>query len=239
MEHGRRDHDLEAIGLLDEPVRRRLFDWVVDQDRPVGRGEASAALGITRALAAFHLDKLVAAGLLAAGYQRLSGRVGPGAGRPARVYRRGEREISLAIPERRYERVATLFASALERVGDGSVPGALREAARAGGEALGRETAAADGDPLLAALVAGGYEPATDAGGAVRLRNCPFHALVGEHRSLVCGANLAFAEGIARAVDTDLQPVLDPQPGLCCVTFLPAAAERGEEGGPGHAEPPA
>src|SRR5688500_2086751 len=132
-----RDETLAAVSLLDEPVRRRLYDWVVAQARPVGREEAAGALGLTRALATFHLDRLEAGGLLEAGYKRLTGRVGPGAGRPARVYWRADREFSVMLPERRYERAAQLFAAALERLGDGTPPEALREEARALGEEIG------------------------------------------------------------------------------------------------------
>ncbi len=65
------------MSLLDEPARHRLYDWVVAQARPVGREEAAKAAKITRSLATFHLDRLAEAGLLEAGYRRLSGKVGP------------------------------------------------------------------------------------------------------------------------------------------------------------------
>jgi predicted ArsR family transcriptional regulator len=217
------DQDVVALGLLVEPVRRDLYEWVVAQARPVGREEAAKALKITRALATFHLDRLAAAGLLDSGYRRLSGRVGPGAGRPARVYWRADREFSVSLPERRYETVAQLFASALERLGNQSPPAALDAAARELGEQLG--TTGQRGAPakrLTAALKAGGYEPVTDDTGAIRLRNCPFHAVASEHRSLVCGTNLAIAEGLTRASGvTTVRPVLDFQPGHCCVVFVP------------------
>ena len=216
-----RGRDLVALGLLDEPVRRRLYDWVVAQPRPVGREAAARAVGASRALATFHLDKLAAAGLLDTSYMRLSGKVGPGAGRPARVYRRAEREFSVSLPARRYERAAELFASALERIGDGGPPLELTRAARELGTELGRE--ARRGSPrtrLLKALDAGGYEPSTEPDGAIRLRNCPFDALVDEHRTLVCGTNVALAAGIVDGAGADgLVPVLDAQPGFCCVTF--------------------
>jgi predicted ArsR family transcriptional regulator len=222
-EHAR-DQDVAAIGLLDEPVRRRLYDWVVRQARPVGREEAARGLGISRALATFHLDRLAAAGLLDAGYQRLTGRVGTGAGRPARVYWRADREFSVTLPDRRYERAAQLFAAALEQLGDGSPPPALRNAAHALGEELGagrRHTAPQR--RLAAALEAGGYEPHLEATGSIRLRNCPFDALADRHRPLMCGTNLAMAEGIADGAGvTELRPILDPQPGFCCVAFVPA-----------------
>jgi predicted ArsR family transcriptional regulator len=215
--------DLDALALLVEPVRRDLYDWVVAQARPVGRAEAAAALKITRALATFHLDRLAAAGLLEAGYRRLSGRVGPGAGRPARVYWRAAREFNVSLPDRRYERAAQLFALALERLGDESVPDSLQDAARELGEQLGATGGrGAPAKRLTAALKAGGYQPVTVEAGVIRLRNCPFAALAAMHRPLVCGTNLAIAEGIIRGSGaTTVRPVLDFQPDLCCVAFLP------------------
>jgi predicted ArsR family transcriptional regulator len=215
--------DLDALALLVEPVRRDLYDWVVAQARPVGRAEAAAALKITHALATFHLDRLAAAGLLEAGYRRLSGRVGPGAGRPARVYWRAAREFNVSLPDRRYERAAQLFALALERLGDESLPDSLQDAARELGEQLGATGGrGAPAKRLTAALKAGGYEPVTVEAGVIRLRNCPFAALAAMHRPLVCGTNLAIAEGIIRGSGaTTVRPVLDFQPDLCCVAFLP------------------
>lgn len=220
-----RHETIEAISLLDEPERRRLYDWVASAHRRVGREEAAKALGMTRALAAFHLDKLADAGLLETGYARLSGKVGPGAGRPARVYWRADRDFSVSVPGREYVRAAELFASALEEMGGASVPKPLRAAAGELGEQLGRGARPrAARRRLLAALEAGGYEPQSDELGTIRLRNCPFHALVQEHRPLVCGTNLALAEGITRGAGaTDVRPVLDPQAGYCCVAFVPDA----------------
>ena len=218
-----RADDLSALRLLDEPARRQLYDWVAGQDEPVGRERAATATGLSRALATFHLDKLADAGLLEASYRRLSGRVGPGAGRPARVYRRADREFSVTVPERRYENVADLFASALERIGGGGPPAELREAAHEMGRSLSSGTrgrSRSGRTRLIRALQGGGYEPVTDSVGTIRLRNCPFDALTDAHRQLVCGTNLALAEGIAEGAGaTGFEPVLDTQPGLCCVTF--------------------
>jgi predicted ArsR family transcriptional regulator len=215
--------DLAAIGLLDEPVRRRLYDWVAAQPEPVGREAAARAVGVSRGLATFHLDKLADAGLLEASYRRLTGRVGPGAGRPARVYWRSPREFSVTLPERRYGRAADLFASALERIGDGMPPPALVGAAHDMGRQLGRFGRRGSGRTRLTrALEQGGYEPITDTHGTIRLRNCPFDALAEAHRSLVCGTNLALASGIVAGAGAEgLEPVLDPQPGWCCVSFVP------------------
>ena len=225
MSETKRADDVGALSQLDEPTRRRLYDWVVSQARPVGREEAARAVEITRSLATFHLDRLAEAGLLEAGYRRLTGKVGPGAGRPARVYWRAAREFSVSLPDRRYERAAQLFASAIENVQGASFPATLQTAARHLGRKLGAESRS--GSPtrrLTAALEDGGYEPVSDRTGTIRLRNCPFDALVESHRTLVCGTNLAMAEGIANGIGiTGVHPVLDPRRGYCCVAYVPAA----------------
>jgi predicted ArsR family transcriptional regulator len=224
--------DLVAVGMLDEPVRRRLYEWVVGQGRPVGREEAAKAVGVGRALATFHLDRLAHGGLLETGYRRLTERRGPGAGRPARVYWRAAREFSVSLPERHYERAASLFAAALERLDQGAVQEAMAGAARdIGAQIAGRRrTGGSSGTRgsrgrgrLLTVLQDQGYEPVADQDGTIRLRNCPFHALVDEHRPLVCGSNLALAQGIVSKVPAGVEPVLDPQPGFCCVAFRPQA----------------
>lgn len=225
MNDKRKSEDLAALGLLDEPVRRRLYEWVVRQPEPVGREHAAAAAGVSRGLATFHLDKLAEAGLLEASYRRLSGKVGPGAGRPARVYWRAEREFSVTVPERRYARAANLFAAALERLGrSGGPPPALVDEAHRFGTELGQMSKRGSGRTrLLKALEQGGYEPFRAGDGVIRLRNCPFDALAQAHRTLVCGTNLALAEGITAGAGAEVEPILDPQPGYCCVVFREAA----------------
>ena len=229
MSRAKHEDDVAAVSLLDEPARRRLYDWVVAQARPVGREEAARAVKITRSLATFHLDRLAEAGLLEADYRRLSGKVGPGAGRPARVYWRAAREFNVSLPDRRYDRAAGLFASALERLPE-STPSTLEDAARELGQKLASDSRRGSSTRrLTAALEAGGYEPVTDRNGTIRLRNCPFHALVKSHRTLVCGANLAMAQGIVSGIGaTGLRAVPDPQPGYCCVAFAPDADVTGD-----------
>ena len=226
-----------AIASLDEPARRALYEWVVAAGRAVGRDEAAEGVGVSRALAAFHLDRLVRDGLLVPEYRRLTGRTGPGAGRPAKLYRRAEREVSVTLPERRYETAALLFAETLERLGSGpdeGPPDALRDAAHEVGEEAGAAASTAAGHPrsrsgrraaVLTALRERGYEPFTDDDGDVRLRNCPYHALVDEHRPLVCGMNLALIDGVVEgAGDSGLSAELDTQPGLCCVALRAEAS---------------
>ena len=220
--------DVDAIALLAEPARKTLYDWVVAAGRPVSRDEAAAGAGVSRALAAFHLDRLVEAGLLTPEYRRLTGRTGPGAGRPAKLYARAPAELAVSLPERSYEVAASVFADALE-LAPYLPPDAVTSAARALGEDVGTEARRTAGprpgprrrrEALLATLSERGYEPRETEDGEIRLGNCPFHALVEAHRPLVCGMNLALAEGVVAGLGDDrVQPRLDPQPGSCCVAF--------------------
>ena len=218
-----------ALTLLDEPRRRRLYELIVASDGPVGRDAAAAALGISRELAAFHLDRLVAGGLLDVEYRRLTGRQGPGAGRPAKLYRRASRELSASYPPREYGQAAELLADAFERVGEPGraiVADTARERGREAGRAarLGAGRRASRGqlrELLLQHLGEASFEPQVDTGdGTIRLRNCPYHALVAGHRELTCGMNLAWAEGLLEGLGaTGLVADLAPADGYCCVAF--------------------
>ncbi|MGH3229671.1 MAG: helix-turn-helix transcriptional regulator [Streptosporangiaceae bacterium] len=210
--------DLASLSSLDDPVRRRLYEVVRERAEPVGRDEAAAAAGVGRALAVYHLDKLVEAGLLTASYQRPPGRSGPGAGRPAKLYVRSDREFAVTVPPREYELAARLLVQAVEADPGGNSRTALLDAARRLGADLGRRL---HGDADLGeALARHGYEPRRGEDGVIRLRNCPFHQLAEHHRDVVCGMNLGLIEGILAGLGTDgLRPVLDPQPGHCCVAI--------------------
>lgn len=129
--------DLAALTTLDDPVRSRLYQIIAGRAEPIGRDEAAAAVGSGRGLAAYHLDKLVEAGLLTASYQRPSGRGGPGAGRPAKVYDRSRREFAVAVPPREYELAALLLAAGVDGDPDGRCREALWDAARHHGEDTG------------------------------------------------------------------------------------------------------
>jgi predicted ArsR family transcriptional regulator len=130
--------DLASLSTLDDPVRRRLYEVVTRQPGPVSRDEAAATAGIGRALAVYHLDKLVESGLLAATYQRPAGRSGPGAGRPAKLYARADREFAVTVPPRSYELAARLLVQAVEADASGQSRAALGQAARRLGAELGR-----------------------------------------------------------------------------------------------------
>jgi predicted ArsR family transcriptional regulator len=218
-----------SLSSLDDPVRRRLYEVVRARTEPVGRDEAAAAAGVGRALAVYHLDKLVEAGLLTASYQRPPGRGGPGAGRPAKLYTRSDREFAVTVPPREYELAARLLVQAVESDPSGQIRAVLLEAARRLGAELGGrvrpgdaglEEALAGHGYLEEALAGHGYEPRRGGDGVIRLRNCPFHPLAEQHRDVVCGMNLGLIEGILTGLRADgLRPALDPRPGHCCVAI--------------------
>ncbi|CAL9671484.1 hypothetical protein SUDANB105_07538 [Streptomyces sp. enrichment culture] len=232
--------DIDAIAVLQDPVRRRLYEYVAAQGREVGRNEAAEAAGVARTLAAHHLDKLAEAGLLETGSRRLTGRSGPGAGRPAKVYTRARAERSVSLPARDYRTAAELLAETAEQAG---LDVELCAAAHRRGEALRGSTAPCGGlEEAMAMLAARGYEPhledAEDAEGAedakdvqgseggreltrgaatvIRMRNCPFHAVAERFPPLVCGMNLALLEGLLGPGGL-VRAHMDPRPGECCV----------------------
>ncbi|MEU7912425.1 helix-turn-helix transcriptional regulator [Microbispora bryophytorum] len=204
--------DLESISVLGDPVRRALYRFVAEQGRDVGRNEAAEAAGVQRTLAAHHLDKLVEAGLLESGFKRLSGKAGPGGGRPAKVYRPVREERSVSLPPRDYRTLALVLAETVDLLGGEEK---AEQAARRAGERL----AASDAADLPEVLRARGYEPYEE-DGRVRLRNCPFHVLAESHPLLVCSMNLALCEGMLAGLgETGVAALLDPRPGECCVAF--------------------
>ncbi|SEF21198.1 Predicted transcriptional regulator, ArsR family [Amycolatopsis pretoriensis] len=208
---------LAAVAALDEPTRRRLYEYVVRRPQPVSRDDVAAALAVPRATVAFHLDRLVEEQLLVVEYERRSGRTGPGAGRPAKLYRRSDRQVSVSVPERHYELAGELLASAIEEADEtgGSAREILSRRAREHGVGL----AAPD---VVGALEEHGFEPRVE-GDDVLLGNCPFQRLARTHTRLVCEMNLGLVEGLLDgAGESRLRARLDPQPGFCCVRLAPA-----------------
>lgn len=225
---------ISAIAALNEPIRRDLYAYIVDRPEAVGREEAAAAVGISRELAAFHLDKLLEEGLLDVEYRRISGRSGPGAGRPAKLYRPSGRHVQVSLPERRYDLAARLMAEALENP-KGDPPAAVDQAARRFGETIGIEARRHLGrrpsanrllEQACAVLRDYGFEPVR-IDDEIRLRNCPFDAIAKEHTALVCGMNLALAEGLVTGLGAaGIDVRLDPMPGTCCVALSAAGRKR-------------
>jgi predicted ArsR family transcriptional regulator len=219
---------IAGVASLAEPQRRALYRFVVTRGGAVTKDEAAVAMGVARSVAAFHLDRLVADGLLTTEFRRLTGRQGPGAGRPAKLYRRAEGELSVSLPTRQYDLAAGLLAAAVNDATHTGTPvgEALTRLATERGRELGQRAREEAGkrpsrrsrvDAALAVLAEQGYEPRTQ-GSEIVLANCPFHALVDEQRDLVCGMNLDMLCGLADAVGDDaLTARLAPSEGNCCV----------------------
>jgi len=221
---------IAGIVALDLPVRRDLYRLLCAAEGEwLSREEASDALGIRRPLAAFHLDKLVDAGVLETRFERRTGRSGPGAGRPSKLYRPVDDEMSASVPDRHYDLAGSLLAAAIaESTATGAPVGeCVRAAAHGAGVAVGTDArAAADAaeathasEAVAAVLRDHGYEPEVDPTGDLALANCPFHRLAAQQRELVCGMNLDFLSGVLEGLgpDDDLSARLQPEPGYCCV----------------------
>ncbi len=231
---------LRSLASLSEPVRHTLYRYVAEQSAPVSREQAASGVGVAHHVAKFHLDKLEEDGLLEVEYRRPAGRTGPGAGRPAKYYRRAPGEVAVSLPERHYELPARLMAEAILASSAGAEPvsATLRAAAQAAGQRLGRQAGRLagcrpDADAVVpavcAVLEAEGYEPRPTFD-RITLSNCPFASLAQEFTGLVCGMNLNLMRGLVEGLvedlpqggagsDEPLQARLDPAPGRCCVTL--------------------
>jgi predicted ArsR family transcriptional regulator len=226
-----RADEVVAVSALGEPTRRALYDYVVGTGTWVSRDEAADAVSLERGTAAFHLDRLAGDGLLEVDFQRRSGRQGPGAGRPAKLYRRARRELEVNLPPRDYRLAGRLLADAAARSAtDGTdITTALAEASKEEGrrlaEELGTQLRGASGQRasrrkqvILDALEERGFEPRPASDGTIVLGNCPFHQLAQEHTDLICGMNLCLIDAAVHELgETGFEAHLEPEEGRCCV----------------------
>lgn len=226
-----------ALAALGDESRRRLLEFVRRAPHPVTRDDAAAGLGMSRKLAAFHLEKLVASGLLRSGHGG-HGTPGPhggpyraGLGRRSKLYEPVPGTLAVRLPPHRHELLASLLAEAVaaQRPGENAEQAAWR-VARERGERLGAQ---AHGSTVRDVLGSLGFEPADEGPGRTVLRNCPFHPVSGQAPALVCGMNHAFLCGYLAAAGEAgrLTAVLASRPGLCCVE-LRGAAPPGSGGTP-------
>ncbi|HEU5025373.1 MAG TPA: helix-turn-helix domain-containing protein [Spirillospora sp.] len=222
---------LEAVAILSDGLRRDMYAFIRAANGPVTRDEAAASVGISRKLAAFHLDKLVAAGLLRAGYANPSGvrRVG----RAPKVYEPSGMDVQVSVPQREHGLLAGILLDAVrsQSAGESGEQAALRAAAERGrtlgetesrpvrGGRLGAERALTRAADVLARH---GFEPERESPARLRLRNCPFHPLAADDPDLVCGVNHAFLSGMVDGLGaSSVQATLAPHDGYCCVEFGP------------------
>jgi predicted ArsR family transcriptional regulator len=218
------DPAIRAVAALEDRSRRRMYAYIRQARRPVNRDEAAASVGISRKLAAFHLDKLVEAGVLRASFAPAGGirKVG----RTPKVYEPSELDITISIPQRQHDLLADILIDAVLTTDDprataissahdhGSAIGAAERHSTRPGK-LGPERALTLAGDLLERH---GFEPARETPTCVRLRNCPFHPLAGKAPELVCGINHAFLTGLLAGLNASkVEAVLDPRAGECCV----------------------
>ena len=228
---------IRAVAALEDELRRGMYGFIRGARRPVTRDEAAASVGISRKLAAFHLDKLVDAGVLRARYQAAGGI--RKAGRTPKVYEPSGTDIRISIPQRQHDILAGILLDAVLTEGQAeSAHDAAMRVARDRGVDVGaseRENARPGrlGAERALTLAAGileryGFEPARPTPTCVRLRNCPFHPLAARAPELVCGMNHAFLAGLLTGLDAPaVEAVLDPRPGECCVELRAAAPPPG------------
>jgi predicted ArsR family transcriptional regulator len=203
-----------ALAALADPTRRALYDVLRRKGHALGRDDVAELTGLARATAAFHLDRLVDVGVLEVRFERRSGRTGPGAGRPAKLYALAHDELTASVPSRQYELAGDLLAAAVEYSDREGVPvrDALVTTAEDRGHALG-----SGGVPLVETLAGIGYAPVACDDGGFRLTNCPFHHLAARHTDLICTANTAFVRGLTDESSESRDVWLEPTAGECCV----------------------
>lgn len=221
--------EITSLAALGDPIRRRLYEFVVAHDGSVNRDVAAAGVDIARHVAKFHLDRLEEEGLLEAEYRRPSGRSGPGAGRPTKYYRRTSREISVSLPERHYDLAGRVLAQAITVSQEKAIPVALalEMSANDFGQLMAREVKSkldkgSNKTKVKAAitevLADHGYEPRKE-DGRLLLANCPFHSLAQEYTALICGINHNLMNALINELPPSFKADLEPAPGRCCVTL--------------------
>jgi predicted ArsR family transcriptional regulator len=211
---------IRAIAALDDELRRGMYAHIRAAGRPVSRDEAAESVGISRKLAAFHLDKLVAAGLLRARYER-AGRVG----RAPKVYEPAGADIHVAIPQRQHGLLAEVLLTAVvdQDAGEAALRAATERGRRVGQcerervklGRLGTERALTVAEGVLTEQ---GFEVNRESPTCVRLRECPFQPMKAQAPGLVCQIGLAYMAGLLDGLDAPtVRAEFEQVPGSCCV----------------------
>lgn len=218
---------VEAVTALADPTRLAVYTYVSRSAEPVSRDTVADAHGLSRSTAAFHLERLAAAGLLDVEYRRTNGRSGPGSGRPTKLYRRAGGEVLVSVPQRHYDLAGDLLAGAVERSAETGTP--VRDALHELAEAEGRSQGAV-ATSLPEALEENGFEPLPE-GDDLVLGNCPFHRLAQDHTAVVCEMNLWLVRGMAEgAGEHGCRIENDPGAAGCCIRISPVKDPPHTEG---------
>jgi predicted ArsR family transcriptional regulator len=218
---------LTAAAALTDDLRRQMYGYIRRARRPVSREEAAESAGISRKLAAFHLDKLVEVGLLRAHYEPIGGirKVG----RAPKLYEPTDAGLRINIPAREHDLLAGILVDALlaEDQDTTGRDAAIQVARHRGAELGASESERARPGRLgaeraltlaTAALSRYGFEPDRVTPTLLRLRNCPFHPLAAKAPQLICGINHAFLTGFLDALGaSSVTAVLALRDGECCV----------------------
>jgi predicted ArsR family transcriptional regulator len=209
------EHQIERLAAaLGDPTRRRVFFLVREADDAVSKDQVADVIGIDRRLAGFHLDKLVDQGFVTAEFKRRTGRSGPGAGRPAKHYRLAADELTVSLPARHYDLLASLLLKAaadesgaarqdiLERIGyEFGFEVGLGEVA-AGRTRPGHDEVNAV-DQVVRLLSRYGFAAQTPGDGTIRACACPFEELAFGDPERICGLDRAIWTGMLAAFDHD------------------------------------
>jgi predicted ArsR family transcriptional regulator len=216
---------IASVAALDDPQRRRLYDAIRNARRPMTREEAAREVDISRKLAAFHLDKLVALGLLE--LVDLPASVRRSVGRTPKRYQPSDGVVEVTIPDRSYDALAGVLIDVALETDDVETARVRARVAADHGRAIGESMAgrfaavpasATELEQLEVVLDEQGFEPYPSDPGALRLHNCPFHPFAARATELVCGMNLHYLQGMIDGIGGEsVSAVLAPRPGECCV----------------------
>ncbi len=202
------------VAALGDGTRRRVFFTVREAGDLMGKDDVAEAVGITRRLAGFHLDKLVEKGFLRAEFQRRTGRTGPGAGRPAKLYALAPLEEDKLLNEKHYDLLAELLLRAMNDRSGADPQQVLERVGYEFGRELGEAEHAAGRSPsyastteavmgVVSVLTRFGFGATAGADGQFTARACPFEemAKVDPHR--VCGLDRSIWRGVLSAFNPD------------------------------------
>lgn len=212
--------ELNALSVLADPLRHVIYEFVRTCQEPVSRDETATALAMPRNTVTFQLERLADEGLLTVEFRHINGKVGPGSGRPSKLYSASHTEIAASVPHREYPLAADLMAQAIERSSAENRPvnEVLAEVARETGERIG-----ASSESLEHALFEHGYRPEECESGSLRLLDCPFHQLSSNYRQTVCAMNLELLTAVVDGTGAPYRACFEApgRDGHCCVRLDP------------------